>query len=241
MRTKTLLLTAALGAAGLLPSTAQVFSVNQVGYVNSTIPAGRQAILTNPLNGNPDNRVNTILPLPNNAGYAGCAIFRYNSQTSSFLDALEWFDDFGWFSPSEDNPAINPGEGFFFRNVAATDLTVTLVGDVPSGTQNNAIPDGGRLAFRGSAIPWARQLGDTTINATGTMQFPAQPGDAVFRWNVAAAVYDDPFEYFADYGWFAATGDEGPAGPAIAVGTGFALRTVAGAPTRTWTQVYTPN
>jgi hypothetical protein len=240
MRTKTLLLTAALSAAGLLPSTAQVFSVNAVGYVNQTVPAGKQAILTNPLNGT-DNKINTILPLPNNAGFAGNAVFRYDSDGFTFRDALEWFDDFGWYSPTEDNPAINPGEGFFFRNVAAAPVNLTFVGEVPSGTVPNQIPSGNKLAFRGSQIPWAKPLGDTTINAAGSMTFPAVAGDAVFIWNVAGNGYNDPFEYFDGFGWFAATGDQGPGGPAIQVGTGFALRTVAGAPARTWNQSFTVN
>jgi len=121
MRTKTLLLTAALSAAGLLPSTAQVFSVNAVGYVNQTVPAGKQAILTNPLNGT-DNKINTIMPLPNNAGYAGCAVFRYDSAGFTFKDPLEWFDDFGWFAATGDQgpagPAIQVGTGFALRTVA---------------------------------------------------------------------------------------------------------------------------
>src|SRR5687768_8351279 len=50
MRTKTLLLTAALAAAGLTSSMAQVFSVNAVGFVNVTVPASSFALLANPLN-----------------------------------------------------------------------------------------------------------------------------------------------------------------------------------------------
>src|SRR5689334_14692664 len=69
MRTKTLLLTAALSAAGLLPSMAQVFSVNAVGYVNQSVPANGLAILAVPLNGNPNNSLNNTLPIPN--GYDG--------------------------------------------------------------------------------------------------------------------------------------------------------------------------
>src|SRR5947199_53123 len=38
MRTKTLLLSAALTAAGVCSSLAQVYSVNAVGYVNLTVP-----------------------------------------------------------------------------------------------------------------------------------------------------------------------------------------------------------
>src|SRR6478672_7317898 len=40
MRTKTLLLTAALAAVGVSSSMAQVYSVNVVGYVNKSVPKG---------------------------------------------------------------------------------------------------------------------------------------------------------------------------------------------------------
>src|SRR5882724_2120301 len=39
MRTKTLLLIAAVAVAGVVASNAQVYSVNAVGYVNKSIPA----------------------------------------------------------------------------------------------------------------------------------------------------------------------------------------------------------
>src|SRR5439155_26780565 len=62
MRTKTLLLPAALSAAGLASATAQVYSVNAVGYVNVSVPAHKLAILGVPLNGT-NNQMNTTMPL----------------------------------------------------------------------------------------------------------------------------------------------------------------------------------
>ena len=61
MRTKTILLTAAVLAAGLGASVAQsVFSVNAVGYVNVTIRPGYN-LIANPLN-NGGNTVSEVLP-----------------------------------------------------------------------------------------------------------------------------------------------------------------------------------
>jgi hypothetical protein len=58
MRTKTLLLSAAAMAAGLVSSVAQsnVYSVNVVGYVNQVLPAGTLVAVANPL----DNGTNTL-------------------------------------------------------------------------------------------------------------------------------------------------------------------------------------
>ena len=47
MRTKTLLLTAALSAAGIASSMAQVYSVNAVGYVNTPLVTGFN-LISNP-------------------------------------------------------------------------------------------------------------------------------------------------------------------------------------------------
>jgi hypothetical protein len=212
--------------------------------VNASIPAGKQAILSNPLNGT-NNNVNTIMPLPNNAGYAASAIFRYNSTATPpvFRDPIEWFDDFGWFSASDDNPTLDPGEGFYFRNAhASAAANLTFVGEVPQGHLVNSIPGGGVLAFRGSQTPRALPLGDTTINATGTLQFPADAGDAVFFYDntLVPPRFADPFEYFADYGWFAASGDQGPAGPVVGVGVGFVVRS-ARATAKSWVQDFSVN
>jgi len=49
MRTKTLLLTAALGAAGVTSALGQVYSVNAVGYINTALSTGFN-LVSNQLN-----------------------------------------------------------------------------------------------------------------------------------------------------------------------------------------------
>jgi hypothetical protein len=64
MRTKTLLLTAALSAAGIATSMAQnVYSVNMVGYINKTMPKGL-SMIANQLNASPNNKVTTLFGTP---------------------------------------------------------------------------------------------------------------------------------------------------------------------------------
>ena len=58
MRTKALILTAFVGALGIAGASAQVYSVNAVGYVNKSIPAGF-SIVANPLN-NGGNKVSEV-------------------------------------------------------------------------------------------------------------------------------------------------------------------------------------
>jgi len=150
MRTKTLLLTAALSAAGLLPSMAQVFSVNAVGYVNQTVPANGLAILAVPLNGNPNNQLNTTMPLPN--GFDGTTIYRFDVPTQNYLDSISWIEGFGWYSASDSTPTVNPGEGIWVQNVAAQPLPITFVGEVPAGAAlNNSVPGGNNLKLASSS------------------------------------------------------------------------------------------
>jgi len=237
MRTKTLLLTAALSAAGLATSMAQVYSVNAVGYVNQAIPAGGFAILGNPLNGT-NNSVNTILPLP--SGYDGCNIYRFDPATQSYLDTVAWIEGFGWLSPTDPDPTINPGEGFFFQNVAGSALNITFVGEVPSGTLNNPVAGNNRFSIRSSMVPKGLRLGDTDpgTGTANTLEFPADDGDNVYVFDAATQQYLDTYAYIGGFGWISGT-DPDPDGPLIAPGTGFFSQKAA--PDRTWTQTFTVN
>ena len=73
MRTKTLLLSAVIGAAGLASASADVFSVNAVGFVNITAPDGF-SMIANPLDNKAGNDLNHVLPsVP-----IGTTIFKFN-------------------------------------------------------------------------------------------------------------------------------------------------------------------
>lgn len=171
MRTKTLLLTAAVGAAGMAGSIAQdaVFSVNAVGYVNTTVPAGF-SIIANPLN-NGDNTLNTVV-----SGVAtGTQVFKFdgaNFASSTFIEGIGW-------TP---NASAEPGEGFFVNSSA--EQTITFVGEVPQGDLSNEIPAG--LSIKSSQVPQALNLADAG--------FPASTGDQVFFFrdgNYAGSTFID--------------------------------------------------
>jgi hypothetical protein len=233
MRTKTLLLTAALSAAGLATSMAQVYSVNAVGYVNQSVPANGYAILAVPLNGT-NNSLNTTLPLPD--GSDGCNIFRFDTTLQSFSDASTWITGLGWFNPSDPDPTVNPGEGFFFQNVLGTPLNLTFVGEVPAGTLNNPIPGSFKYAIRSSIVPRGQKLGDTGV--ANTLEFPAVEGDTVFIFDPAIQQYKDAYTYIEGLGWFSPT-DPDPDGPLIAPGTGFFSQKAG--PDANWTQTFSVN
>jgi hypothetical protein len=228
------LITAALSAAGLVGASAQVFSVNAVGYVNQTVPANGYAILAIPLNGNPDNNLNTTVPLP--PGNDGCNIFRFDTAAQTFSDPATWIDGIGWFHPSGNPQVVNPGEGFFFQNVTGSPLALTLVGEVPSGTQNNPVVGNFQYTMRSSIVPRGQRLGD--VGVANTLEFPAEEGDTVFIFDPAIQQYKDAYTYITGVGWFSPT-DPDPDGPLIDPGTGFFSQKAG--PNATWTQSFSVN
>lgn len=172
MRTKTLLLTAALGAAGVAAAMAQdpVFSVNAVGYVNKNLTSGFNLIANPLING--DNTLNTIIPTaPNLATVSQFAGGGFT--TSVFITGVGW-------SP---NLTLPPGEGFFV-NVAA-DTTVTFIGEVPQGDASNmTVPAG--LSLIASPVPQAGSLDD--------MGFPGAAGTVVNVFDKASGGFpSSPF------------------------------------------------
>jgi hypothetical protein len=156
MRTKTLLLTAALAAAGIATTMAQaVYSVNAVGYIKLDVPAGFSMIANQLKNGG--NTLDEIIP---NAGF-GDTVYKFDP-ASGFVSSVF----FGSWSPSL---TLAPGEGAFIQAGAA--FQVTLVGEVPQGADSNvSIPAG--FSIKSSAVPQSAKLED--------IGFPADFGDTVY-------------------------------------------------------------
>jgi hypothetical protein len=168
MRTKTLLIAAVLGAAGLASASAQVTSVNAVGYVNKDLAAGLN-LISNPLS-NGGNSVNEVIPVAQN----GATIFFWNG---AGYDSTQYVDLGIPGVPAGWTPELNlpVGDGFFYD--APADTTITFVGEVLQGADSNkSVPAG--LSIQGSLVPVAGTLTDHG--------FPAGNGDTVFVWNGAS-------------------------------------------------------
>jgi hypothetical protein len=123
MRTKTLLLTAALAAAGAVSSQAQnVYSVNAVGYANVPIKAGFNMV------GNPfvvsDSHIEALIPTA-------------PDQTTVYpYDNGAYTGPFTYYGPPDNlwDPAggtLTFGHGAFLRSPSA--FTITFVGEVQQG------------------------------------------------------------------------------------------------------------
>jgi len=202
MRTKTLLLTAALSAAGIATSMAQVYSVNAVGYVNTTIVPGFN-LVSNPLD-NKETGGNQIKSLFASLPF-GTQVYRFNG---TGFDISTKDDLVGDYDPANFASAeVKPGSGVFVRNNTTATHTVTFVGEVPQGSAlTTQIPAG--FSIVSSQVP---QEG----TATALSYVPAA-GDQLYFWNETTQRYlictFDP-----DFGFDNAL-------PTLAVGEAFFIR-----------------
>jgi len=187
MRTKALLLAAAFAAAGVATSMAQVYSVNAVGYVNTTLVPGFN-LISNPLNA-ADNKIETVFNNFQGGPRDGTIIYRFNNgtfQTASYI-AL-----FGSWSGDAVGQTTVPGEGVFLFLPApaggeAANKVVTFVGEVPQNATSTPIPKG--FSIKSSVVPQAVSP-DTVKNTDGTSAaIPATDGDIIYRYDPATKNY----------------------------------------------------
>ena len=195
MRTKTLLLTAALVAVGAASSMAQVYSQNAVGYVNTTIFPGFN-LIANPLV-QANTQLGTLLPaVPDSTSFYGFTpgvgfIIR------QFVDGIGWDPD--------GNPDIAAGKGFFLQNAGTSSFTVTFVGDVAQGVLSIPVVNGFNLL--GSRVPQSGLI-------SSVLGFPGQDSDSAYIYNNDGVTAGYVIRQFVDgIGW-------DPDEPALGVGKG---------------------
>lgn len=176
MRTKTLVLAAAITAAGLASSMAQsnVYSLNVVGYVNVPIVGdGTYNLLANPLNNTSGNNAVNLFqaPLIGNTDQ----ILTWDVNLNDFTDLLTTPTVIGgaW----NHDVALPPGKGFFYVKASSGIKTNTFVGEVVQGSTTNLITGLGTYNLVGSTVP----LGGNFTNSIAGL-VPAG-GDEVLPWD----------------------------------------------------------
>lgn len=144
MRTKALILSAALGMAGIASSYAQVYSVNVVGYINLPL-TNTWSLIGNQLDDGAGNQVTNLFK----ANFPAYPVnfYKYNGAT---YDQVNRIGATLWtFSPNTvatRQMTLAPGEALFVRKpAAATQLDVTFVGEVMQGTLVNPVTPGFEL------------------------------------------------------------------------------------------------
>jgi hypothetical protein len=218
MKAKSLLLAGAVTIASAVGAMAQgtVFSVNAVGFVNTIVPAGKQLIISNPLSA-ADNTVDAVLAnVPDQT-----QLFKWNP-TNQVFEANTYFTGFGWLTKTM---SVVPGEAFYLRNAAPTNLTITFVGNVPQGSLTNSLVAGFNLVS--SQVPQAGGL-------SGDLGMPTSNLDQVFTFD---GISFTTYTYFEGFGWLK-QGESTPTDPQIPVGTGCFVRKSAAV---AWTRNFSVN
>jgi len=224
MRTKTLVLSAVLCAAGALSSMAQnVYSLNVVGYYNVALTNGYQ-LFANQLDVDGTGTNNTLVTvfstnLPNlsqvltwNNAQATYLSVTYKTASSSFTGA----------NIAACNAAVNPGNGVFvFLGPSAAPTTLTVVGQVMQ---------------KGAGVPVGYTPGYNIVSSQAPLSGGVQTTlgyipnnlDHVLIWNNAQSQYISST-------YKTSTGLWGGGEPQIAVGASFFLQTTA---TGSWTNTF---
>jgi len=213
MRTKTLVLSAIVGALSSASLMAQVYSLNAVGYINVTLAPGFQ-IIANQLNTTNNNLSPLLDSQVGDGNHDGLEFFKFNGSTYTTLVT----DSINLPAPPWDGPAtsttLNPGEAVFVYNPYSTNITLTFVGTVLQGSLTNVLVKGFSLAS--SLVPQAGRL-DVDLGLTEV------DGDEIFQFNPATKSY---VTYVGDSINLPAPPWDGPGGafpasPTVAVGGGF--------------------
>jgi hypothetical protein len=177
MRTKTLLLSGVVAALSSASLMAQVYSLNAVGYINVTCPPGF-SIIANQLNtGN--NVITNLIQVDPAGSMDGDTIYKVTAGHYSSLIADSFNPPYYWDGADPTLTTLNPGEGAFFLNVAATNITFTFVGTVLQGSLTNTLANGFNLVS--SLVPQGGNVfSDLGVNLDTT---GASDGDTVYIMN----------------------------------------------------------
>jgi hypothetical protein len=248
MRTKTLLLSAALGALSGASLMAQVYSLNEVGYINVTLAPGFNQI-ANQLSPGGQGTPTYISPtldaqLGTNTAFVGSKIYKYNPSSELYL---QWnitpagqaayngntgIPEVAVNGVSAAVTTINPGEGVWFFNKQATNLTLTFVGAV--SVTNATLPGltnglGAGFNFAASVVPVAGAV-DSVLGIA-----PVK-GDHVFIYDTNTLLYDT-YVFTPSSTWSVVSGK--PAPPSVGVGQAFWYEVGANSGgTNIWVQHY---
>lgn len=220
MRTKTLLLSAAAMAAGLVSSIAQsnVYSANVVGYVNLPLTEGFN-LVANQLDLDLSGTNNTLVNVFSNNLPANSQVFSWNGTTFDISTFAK--NKAGTATNWTINLTVNPGQGFWLSIPAGAfgggTSNVTIVGNVLQGNLVNPyIAAGGGFSMVSSEVPVSGGL-------TSNLLYNAALNDQVYQWNGTGY---NIFTYAKNKAGTATNWS--PVEPQISVGQGFWLNSAPG-------------
>jgi hypothetical protein len=257
MRTKTMLLSALLGALGSVSVHAQnVYSLNTVGYINITVAPGFN-IISCPLIGSPDpisgtlNTIGTLLPNGSNQ-LAQCSVWAYDpavagGYTNDTASTKGNPNTNGWKGGGQ--ITMLPGQGVWFDNAFSSNLTFTFVGQVSTGSNMpNPLYPGFNLVS--SILPMSGDLVTNTLSALGTNAAVLTYGGVTYTNPVFTPtsqdtiwVYSPSITNYLTYTYTSKSKAWGPSDPLVPfVGAGFWYQSQGAVGTSNiWLETYNPS
>lgn len=218
MRTKTLLLTAALCAAGIITSIAadSVYSVNVVGYVTKAMNGGFN-LVCNPLDGTNMTGEAIQSQLPDSV-----VVYKLKADASGYLFYTWYLNDPN--DPSQGGlwvptvPTLPLGVAFYVFNPGSA-FNLTWVGEVKQGLWANTVPAG--FSFQASQVPQSNDVQTLGLGPKDTdVVYKLKPDGSGF--NFFTWYLNDPNDPSQGGVWV-------PNTPGIDVGEGFIYYSVGGA------------
>ncbi len=150
-----------------------VYSLNIVGYVNYTQPAGTFKLVGNPLN-QTNNDVSSVFTT--GPTYPGLTVYKRNASNTGFDSASFDPDLAAWNGPLD----VSPGTGLIVASPGGVTFSNTFIGEVVLNS-TNALAGGFNL--KASVVP-QQGLIQTDLLA------PSTPGDVVYLQNSAGTGFD---------------------------------------------------
>jgi hypothetical protein len=187
MRTKTILLTAALSAVTVASTMAQVYSINVVGYINIPITNGFQMI-ANPLDLDGTGVANNLTTVFTSFKPALTKVYAFNG--GGFVNAL-WTGSAWTGNTNAVNANLQPGRGVFFQwpGATPTSTNVTIVGNVLQGSLTNTLSASGVYDIRSSIVPQGNTNGVSGGELQSVLGYTAASLDKVIRYNTSGQSY----------------------------------------------------
>jgi len=205
---------------------AQVNSLNVVGYVTKSVPAGgKYAMFANPLTTTNDTIGGLIDTVA--LGVNG-QVLKWNGTSFNPYKRVSFGN--GWTPSTAPTVSLKPGEGFFVQSPPASVNAVSniYVGNVlqsftvtSSGSMSNYLVAGYNMV--GSQVPLSNNIAALGL----VIPFSSSPQNQVLKWNVGTQGYN-PFKRLS-FGWT-------PAEPGVDVGEGFFAQVAAA---QSWVQNFT--
>jgi len=220
---KTLLAVAAALAASVISSQAQVYSQNVVGYYNLPLPHQtnpnngfyifanqfscgvtnglNEVFAAGGLNSDANGANNTLAYIWVPGSGAGTGLngpYQYfnaadaaaDQSGPTYANGAGFYDGGGNFV----NPIVPPGGTVFIKNIASTNITATIVGTVPQGTNTIQILAGYNMIA--TPIPVGTNLSSSLVGFAGTSDVGGTYNDALYVWSPSGNTFAGPYQYF---------------------------------------------